>query len=83
MTDTLEVYRDPRGGAWPAGKATPCWAAFVGGRWFELYDPDGESPVLAIPYGPSANRDALGELMQPHELPPRIAGKVAELEARR
>jgi len=77
----LEVYREEKGGAYLPGRGsgTPCWHVYARGTWYELYDFTGEGHVSAIPYGPTANREALGRKCAPWELPPRIAARVAEL----
>jgi len=45
------------------------------------YDFDGVAPVSAVPYGPTANRDALGYACKMYELPARIVERVATLGA--
>ena len=75
----LELYRSPVGGSYLPGRGHTCWHVFCRGRWYELYDLDGVHPVTAVPYGPTANRDLLGERVEWHELPARIAATVREL----
>jgi len=81
MTTPVEVYREDAGGCYlPAkGKGAPCWHVYSGGTWYELYDFTGEGAVTAVPYGPTANREALGRKCEPYELPPRIAARIAAL----
>jgi len=78
MSD-VEVYREPGGGCYLPGKGRPCFHVFAGGAWHELYDFDGVRPVAVIPYGPHANREALGEKLEPYELPARIVATIETL----
>lgn len=82
MSAPVEVFRDDAGGCYLPAKGTgaPCWHVYAGGAWYEVFDFDGQRPVVSVYYGPTANREALGRPMAPWELPPRIAAKVAELE---
>jgi hypothetical protein len=82
----VETYRDDpaagrSGGCYlPAkGAAVPCWHVYAGAVWYELFDFGPPRAVVAVPYGPTANREALGRKCEPWELPARIAARIAEL----
>jgi hypothetical protein len=81
MTTPVEVYRDDGGGCYlPAkGTGTTCYHVHAGGRWWELYDFDGVRPVVALDYGPTANREALGRPCERYELPERIVARIDAL----
>jgi hypothetical protein len=82
MSGPVEVYREEAGGCYmPAkGKGLPCYHVHVAGQWWELYDFDGVRPVVAVDYGPTANREALGRRMASYEVPERILARIGALE---
>lgn len=77
----VEVYREDAGGAYVGarGSGIPCFHVYTGWRWWELYDFGAARVVSAVPYGPQAHREALGCRLELHELPPRIARRIARL----
>ena len=77
----VEVYREDAGGAYlPArGSGAPCFHVYTGLRWWELYDFGPPRVVSAVPYGTTRNRAAFGRRLELHELPPRIARRIARL----
>lgn len=77
----VEVYREDAGGAYVGAKdsGAPCFHVYTGRRWWELYDFGPPRVVSAVPYGPQADREALGSRLELHEIPPRIARRIARL----